>query len=132
MRVIYAMALAFYVTNGAVADQLRDQIASLVTRLTSCISQEAQKKSLAGVDLETAGYSVIARCSVQLEALRSHSQHYWPGSRLQFTQHWRNEEADYLSFAKKLVAYVRTQPDQSVKQQKRQNQPAPMQLGPIR
>lgn len=81
----------------------------LTDDVNSCVTREAQTKSLSRVDTETAALAIIARCTGPLQEFKSYMAGHFPGSSPQFENWWRTEEADTLDLAKRAVALARTQ-----------------------
>jgi hypothetical protein len=85
-----------------------DEAKRLIYAQTNCFTREAQSKSLAEFDLNTAALAVQARCVGETERLKVFKAANTPFNPHQFEAQWRIEEADDLTFIKQALALVRT------------------------
>ena len=89
-------------------DPMYQEIKKLVQDRSDCFSREAQSKSLAKVDLDTAALAVMARCALERQRYKAFSARHTIEHPPQFEVRWRAEEADAVIFIKQILALVRT------------------------
>jgi hypothetical protein len=80
----------------------------LIEAQSNCFAREAQSKSVANVDLETAALAVQARCVAETERFKAYAGQYTIENLLQFQARMRRMEAEDLQTIRQMLALVRT------------------------
>jgi hypothetical protein len=91
---------------------MRQEAKEIIDAQISCFKREAQSKSLANVDLDTAALAVQARCAAETQRFKAFSARHTIENVPTFEARMRANQADDLQFIKQALALVRTSPPQ--------------------
>jgi hypothetical protein len=99
----------------------------------SCIFREAATIAPKNVDLDTAAYAVLAKCSFEINFNKRKLLSRYPGYRDYIESKFRGQDAENLDRARQAIALLRTsaKPSHTVKQRKTASpRKQPLQLVP--
>lgn len=95
------------VYNPAV-DPMHLEAKEIIDAQMNCFKREAQSKTVANVDLDTAALAVQARCIAETQRYKAFSASHTIENVPTFEARMRRQEADDLQTIKQMLALVRT------------------------